>query len=243
MGDNMSYEFKLFLDHKLMLREDRKPIDQVAGLSFLLKDNMQIHLLDTPELRFYEVGWIVRSRLKDGKRELTYKRRFRDYSSLDSAISQAGKEGFTPADYEYEVEWGYKKQALSLSRDFNLELEGQAQEQWKQLMLDKAPQPFKDSGAFKSAEQARVMGAVQSAKYKSEWNQDKVSLEVWTIGEESMAEVTMKMKNATEAGAADKHRQFIALFQESNLLLEKDMSKTKWALEKLKQSHAPQTVH
>lgn len=53
----------------------------------------------------------------------------------------------------------------------------------------------------------------------------------------------MKMKDATEAAAADKHRQFIVLFQEANVLLKQDMSKTKWALEKLKQAHAPQTVH
>ncbi|WP_171718823.1 hypothetical protein [Paenibacillus phytohabitans] len=58
-----------------------------------------------------------------------------------------------------------------------------------------------------------------------------------------MAEATMKIKNATEAEAADKHQQFITLFKEAKLLLEQDMSKTKWALERLKQAHTTQTTH
>jgi hypothetical protein len=243
MPEGMSFELKLFLDPKQVLTGDGQLPPKVAGLSFELKDKMQIHLLDTPELKLYETGWIVRSRFKEEKWELTYKRRIRDYPDMRSAMEQAVQEGFTLAKYELEVEWGYKKQALSLAKDFDIALEAKPEGQWRQLILDKAPQPFKDSSVFKSIADTRVMGPIRSEKYKSKWEQEKVHLEVWTLGAECMAEATMKIKNATEAEAADKHQQFITLFKEANLLLEQDMSKTKWALERLKQAHTTQTTH
>lgn len=239
----MSYEFKLFLDSKQVLTEERKPLQQVAGLSFSLKDNMQIYLLDTPELKLYETGWIVRSRFKDEKWELTYKRRIKDYRDLDSAMEQANNEGFTLGEYELEVEWGYKKKALSLARDFDIELEGKPREVWKQLILDKAPKPFQRTDLLEIKEDGHVMGAVQSGKYRSKWGTERVHLEIWSIGADCMAEATMKIENATEVEAADKHQRFITLFQEANVLLEQDMSKTRWALEKLKQAYTPQTTH
>jgi ribosome-associated translation inhibitor RaiA len=110
-------------------------------------------------------------------------------------------------------------------------------------MLDKAPQPFTDSSIFQSVAEARVMGSIQSEKYKSKGEQEKVHLEIWSIGAECMAEATLKLKNATVAEAADKHQQFITLFKDAGVLVEKDMSKTKWALEKLKQAYTPQTTH
>ncbi|WNS46694.1 hypothetical protein [Paenibacillus sp. MMS20-IR301] len=243
MPEGMSFEFKLFLDPKQVLAGDGQLLSKIAGLSFKLKDKMQIHLLDTPELRLYETGWIVRSRFKEEKWELTYKRRIRDYKDLNSAMKQAVAEGFTPGKYETEVEWGYKKQALSLAKDFDVALEDKPEGQWKEVILEKAPQPFKDSSVFKSAADTRVMGPIKSGKYRTEWEQERVHLEIWTIGSERMAEATMKIKNATEAEAADKHQQFITLFKEANLLLEQDMSKTKWALERLKQAYTRQTTH
>ncbi|ETT72374.1 hypothetical protein C173_13570 [Paenibacillus sp. FSL R7-277] len=244
MPEGISFECKLFLDPKqVLLGGDGQLLPKVAGLSFELKDKMQIHLMDTPKLELYETGWIVRSRFKEEKWELTYKRRIRDYQSLDRAMKQAVAEGFTPGEYEAEVEWGYTKQALSLAKDFDIALEDQPEGQWKQLILDKAPQPFKNSSVFKSIADTRVTGPIRSEKYNSKWEQEKVHLEVWTIGAERIAEATMKIKNATDTEAADKHQQFITLFKEANLLLEQDISKTKWALEKLMKAHTPQTTH
>ncbi|WP_171718821.1 hypothetical protein [Paenibacillus phytohabitans] len=56
MPEGMSFEFKLFLDPKQVLAGDGQLLPKIAGLSFELKDKMQIHLLDTPELKLYETG-------------------------------------------------------------------------------------------------------------------------------------------------------------------------------------------
>ncbi|WCM63159.1 hypothetical protein [Paenibacillus polymyxa] len=244
MNDKMSYEFKLFVEPKKVLTEGKELIPQVAGLSFSLKDRMQIYLIDTPDMKLYETGWIIRNRWKDERWELTYKRRIREYNTLENAVKQAINEGFALVDYELEVEWGFEKKALSLSRDPEIKLEGTSPDLWKQTVLDRAPQPFKNSDVFKIVEQdGRVMGPVQSAKYKSEWNEEKVHLEIWFIGEDCIAEATMKIKEATEAIAEAKHLQFVDFFKEHNILLEQDMSKTKWALEKLKNAHIQQLIH
>ena len=118
------YEVKLLMNPTVVLGSDNKLKATVLS-TFAMPTSvtkMNVQFLDTDAKDIYNVGWSPRIRKMEGGSdfELTYKKRYTvSNGDIDGALSTANGEGFdsTTTTYDAQIEWGYQKQTLSISRD------------------------------------------------------------------------------------------------------------------------------
>jgi len=251
------YEVKLLLDPTVVLGDDHKPTPDVLSTfgmpTSVTKMNVQFVDRDVghgpdnkPRQELNDAGWNLRIRKIEGEKdwELTYKKRYPvpDDGNIDAAVTTADAEGFDESDrkWEAQVEWGYAKKTLSISRKkkargpgpSSMDLPGRADSQ--ALLKGEAPGKFADWGVVGWGTavlgESRIFGPVLARRSVGQWGGLALSIEVWPIkdedgtGVEYIVEASFKTDDRTEAST--NQTELIKLLEEKVWLLKKDSLKT-----------------
>lgn len=249
-----NYEVKLLMDPAKVLGPDFKLTSAVLAEFSMPKSvtKMNVQFLDTPEKEIYDAGWNLRIRKVEGKPdfELTYKKRYPiSDGDIDAAVVIANnQDGFdADPDYEAQVEWGFQKQTLSISRDkkasgsgfSDTELPGK--DKSREILIGKSPGKFEDWGGVENwgitaLKLARIFGPVLAKRSIGTWKGTQLYIEVWPIkdekgtGIEYVVEASFKTESRTEA--AEKHDALVACLQAKDWFLAKDSLKTQLIMER-----------
>src|SRR3954447_19871304 len=134
-GDRMlekhDFEVKYFMRPDDILNVNHTPTEYVAQ-TFELSDkstDIAMQFVDGVQHELDSAHWNVRLRVFEGKNdlELTYKRRYEVVDGkIDRALADATADGFVSDEHHYDaqVEWGSKKQTLSVSRRKTIDTTG-----------------------------------------------------------------------------------------------------------------------
>jgi len=232
---------------------------------------MTVAFVDTPEKTLYTAGWSPRIRKVQGKAgfELTYKKRYTiagndaaDTADINAALDVANKDGFgggRDSKYEAQVEWGYERMTLSISRDKKVaQAQGQVEigsvgsaslpdeaQKIAEMLVKEAPDKFDDDGGVKgfgttALKKGRVFGPVYAKRWVGTLEGVKMTLEVWPIKlkngdeEEKWEYVTEMSFKADERKEGAKIRKRVTeLLEEKGWLVPRDSLKTKLVMDNM----------
>lgn len=247
------YEVRLQLDPARVLSPEHELAPAVLK-SFNVSETvrMNVQFLDKCSKDIYDAGWCVRIRKVEGKsdHELTYKKRYDiENENIGDALTQAKKDGFHGGDskYEAQVEWGYAKQTLSISREEKISYSGKTELDLpdtvdsRAMATKEAPGKFDNWGpghkwGTKALETARIFGPVLAKRWIGAWNEVSVFVEVWPLlnsagtGIEYIVEASFKTDSYATASA--ERRNLANDLQTRGWLLPGDSLKTKLILER-----------
>lgn len=209
-----------------------------------------IQFLDTNEKKLYAAGWSARIRKTENEDglELTYKKRYAmEDHDIDAALTKANNDGFNASEdkYDAQVEWGYQKKTLSISRkksaDFNasgMELPDESRS--RSMLIEEAPAKFDDFGGKKWGtgllETSRIFGPVHAKRYVGRWEGTRIYLEVWTLrnaqgtGFEDLVEASFKTEIRMDA--SQKQASLISYLQGEGWFLAQDSLRTQLIMER-----------
>lgn len=245
-----SYEIHLMLDSDHVLDENHLLKQEFLDL-FEVDDNYKTFSLayyETQERAFFEDGWINRLRLKyeeddENDFKLTYKKRYVvPESDLTAAVRLAETDGFdlTGGIWEPQIDWGYTGMTLSLSAEAAVPADTAetiadlTPEEGFAMMLDNMPEQEQNwKGEHRGSdlfESAVMVGPIFFNRYKGEYLNRKVTIEIWEIHDERdgtvhyLSELSFKEKSYPDASG---NRQMVmdALLEEG-ILLKVDSLKT-----------------
>ncbi|QDS67756.1 hypothetical protein FKW77_006250 [Venturia effusa] len=242
------YEVKLLMDPSAVLGTDGK-LEPTVLSTFSMPTSvtkMNVQFLDTDSKAIYNAGWSPRIRKTEGESEfeLTYKKRYAiTNGDVDSSLTQANNDGFDSSDtnYDAQVEWGYQKQTLSISRQKTESDSGSsgmdlpAQSASQKMMINNAPDKFTDwSSKNWGADQlsnSRIYGPILARRSIGSWSGiTKFYIEVWPIkaasgsGTEYIVEASFKVKD--KSTASSKHDELVSFLQGKGWFLAQDSLKT-----------------
>ncbi|EFY94284.1 hypothetical protein X797_009818 [Metarhizium robertsii] len=246
------FEVRLQLDPDKVLHSNHQLMDLVRD-NFSVKDTvkMNVQFLDKCSNEIFKAGWNVRLRVVQPKPEieLTYKKRY-DIAggNIEAALAKANQDGFTSKSdkYEAQVEWGYKKQTLSVSRgkkvrysgDGGTDLPGTAAS--RDMLVDKAPGKFDNfkgkNWGTKALKEAVIFGPVHATRAIGSWGDHKLYIEVWPIrsadgsGWQYFVEASFKAGRRDEAEAA--RETLLKELQDKGWFLPEDALKTSIIMER-----------
>ncbi|KAJ9654444.1 hypothetical protein H2198_006524 [Neophaeococcomyces mojaviensis] len=253
------YEVKALLKPSEVLKSNNKLKDEVSS-AFSIEPGtkkMKIQFLDTKQQHIYEKGWNLRIRKleDDDEFELTYKKRYLvgdGYSSntegnIKAASKTAEQDGFdSTTNYEAQVELGYKKQTLSISRDEDVDTDPEGMnlppvEESRKLLIKKAPKKFKnwsrDNWGTDHLADSIVYGPVDAKRTEGTWEGFGVFVEVWFIKKsktdaslEPIVEVSFKTPDLKKA--LEGHVKLVEYLQNKGWLLPEDSFRTRLILER-----------
>ena len=247
------YEVKLLLDPAKVLGSDHKLTPTVLS-TFAMPTTvtkMNVQFLDTSTEEIYNTGWSPRLRKIEGVAdfEATYKKRYAiTGGDIDAALTTANNEGFDSdtTKYDAQIEWGYRKQTLSISRQktasgsgySGMDLPGTSRS--RTFMINDAPDKFDDwlfndwgTGALAVS---RIFGPVLAKRSIGTWSGLKLYIEVWPIidaagtGTEYIVEASFKTTSRTTASS--KHDGLINFLQDKGWFLAQDSLKTQLIMER-----------
>ncbi|KAH7133966.1 hypothetical protein EDB81DRAFT_886776 [Dactylonectria macrodidyma] len=247
------YEVKLLLKPTAVL-DPNKELKSTVLSTFDMPPSvteLNVQFLDTSNKDLYTAGWSARIRKieKEDDLELTYKKRYDIISGdIDAALTTANNDGFDAGDakYEAQVEWGYQKQTLSISRKKKAEDSGNTGVDLPGLsescamLVDKAPDKFDNSlgsnwGTGVLAK-SRIFGPVFARRSIGTWEGMRLYIEVWPIldcagtGFDYLVEASFKTEKSTTAST--KHDSFISYLQGKGWFLPEDSLKTQLIMER-----------
>ncbi|SPO07620.1 uncharacterized protein DNG_10315 [Cephalotrichum gorgonifer] len=247
------YEVKLLLKPNMVLNSDYELTSTMLsdfGMPTTTTD-MNIQFLDTGSKELFNSGWSTRIRkFKDENDfELTYKKRYPIIGGdIDDALTTANNEGFDAGDrkYDAQVEWGYQRQTLSISRKKSAsasgvsgtDLPGEADS--RVMLIDEAPDKFVNfvspgwgTGVL---DKSRIFGPILAKRSVVTWADKKLYIEVWPIknaektGLEYIVEASFKTKSFAMASSG--HQNLVAYLQGKGWLLPQESDRTKLILER-----------
>ncbi|KAH8656401.1 hypothetical protein BGZ61DRAFT_190428 [Ilyonectria robusta] len=247
------YEVKLLLNPTAVLGPDNELTSTVL-LTFDMPPTvtkLNVQFLDKSCKEIYTAGWSPRIRKTENEDdfELTYKKRYViTGGDIDAALTTANNDGFDAGDakYEAQVEWGYQKQTLSISRkktaadsgNSGMDLPGTSNS--RAMLIDEAPDKFDNwlpsnwgTGALAMS---RIFGPVLAKRSIGTWSGMRLSIEVWPIlnssgtGIEYIVEASFKTKSRTTASI--KHGSFTTYLQGKGWFLAQDSLKTQLIMER-----------
>ncbi|KAK0737156.1 hypothetical protein B0T21DRAFT_309912, partial [Apiosordaria backusii] len=260
------FEIKFLLDNSQVLDPASfKPNDFLrSALTLPGKPiRMNVQFLDTPAKEIYNAGWSPRIRKIEGESgyELTFKKRYPiiddqadgaiDAIDLLTALNLAKGDGFdaTETKYDAQVEWGFEKQTLSISRKKKVKKDSVGkkeiglpdEEESRKLLVEEIPGKF-DDWSFQQwgrslLSQAVIYGPVLAERYEGTWEGVEVDVEVWPLrskdtetGMDNIVEVSFKSDNGNEAG--DKHKALGKYLAEKGWLVPHDLLKTQLIMDR-----------
>jgi len=254
MASNLvpDYEIKLLLNPSVVLTSDHKLTATVLS-TFAMPTSvtkMNVQFLDTEDTEIYNATWSPRIRKTEGEDdfELTYKKRYTiSGGDIDAALTTANLDGFdSSTDYEAQVEWGYQKQTLSVSRQktasdagySGMDLPGTSNS--RDMLINDAPDKFDDwlgnHWGTDLLEVSRIYGPVLAKRSIGTWSGLELFIEVWPItnaahtGTDYIVEASLKTESRTTASA--KHDELITFFQNQGWFLAQDSLKTSLIMER-----------
>ncbi|KAK4667960.1 uncharacterized protein QC764_703170 [Podospora pseudoanserina] len=234
------FEVKFLLDATQVLGPASSKPNEILRAAFKLPEKpirMDVQFLDTPSREIYNAGWSPRIRKIEGESgyELTYKKRYPiidhqadgaiDTGDLLTALTVARDDGFdtTETKYDAQVEWGFQKQTLSISRKKKVKKETvgkkemglPGEEKSRKLLGDEIPGKFDDWSFEKWGtsllSQAVIYGPISAERYEGRWEGIEVDVEIWPIrnkdtdtGTENIVEISFKSDNGNHAGGTQK---------------------------------------
>jgi hypothetical protein len=248
-----NYEVKLLLDPTIVLGSDKKLKPTVLS-TFAIPTSvtkMNVQFLDTDAKDIYNHGWSPRLRKMEGGNdfELTYKKRYTiNNGDIDAALATANGEGFdsTATTYDAQIEWGYQKKTLSISRDKKSSDSGFSGESLpahsasRTMLIKEAPKKFDDwlhnKWGTDTLAVSRVYGPILANRYVGTWSSLQVSIEVWPIkdaagtGIEYIVEASFK--TASRTTASTKQSELQKLMESNGWFLAQDSLKTSLIMER-----------
>ncbi|OIW30779.1 hypothetical protein CONLIGDRAFT_660757 [Coniochaeta ligniaria NRRL 30616] len=215
MAHNMApdFEVKLLLNPAAVLDANLN-LTNAALSTFAMSSaaaEIGVLFLDNDDKDIYAAGWSPRIRKTKGKDEfeLTYKKRYPvTCEAVDAALAKAAEDGFDASDqskYEAQVEWGYEKMTLSISRSKKVPDAGIGSMELldvkaaRTMLIDEAPGKFNDFGGDGWGErllgEARIYGPIQTKRFTGVWQGVKVTVEIWpvVIAEEARTELIVEV--------------------------------------------------
>ena len=116
-----NYEIKFYLDTSKVFKPGTQDLSPLVRDYFAVTREVQIvmEFLDAPSKTLYEKGWVVRIRNRQDKAKLDIAYKYRiPITTITAALVEAEKLGWDSEenDYEYQIDWGYSRQTLSLTR-------------------------------------------------------------------------------------------------------------------------------
>jgi hypothetical protein len=247
------YEVKLLLIPSVVLGSDNKLKATVLS-TFAMPTSvtkMNVQFLDKSTKEIYNNGWSPRIRKTEGEDdfELTYKKRYPvTGGDIDAALTTANSQGFDAGDtgYEAQIEWGYQKQTLSISRKktasdagySGMDLPGTSNS--RGMLIDEAPDKFDDwlfnGWGTDALAVSRIFGPVLAKRSIGTWSGMQLYIEVWPIlnaagtGTEYIVEASFKTTSRTTAST--KHDSFITFLQGKGWFLAQDSLKTQLIMDR-----------
>jgi hypothetical protein len=246
------YEVKLLLKPSEVLNSEQELTSTVlAAFDIRLNAIKQtIQYLDTIRKDLYAIGWSVRIRKTENEDglELTYKKRYPIADdNIDAALTIANNDGFDTSEVKYDaqVEWGYQKQTLSISRkkstDFmTSEMDLPEETSSRSMLIEEAPTKF-DNWVDKKwgtgiLAKSRIFGPVRAKRYVGKWEGARIYLEVWPIlnaeatGHDYLVEASLKTETYMEASG--KRASLISYLEDEGWFLEQDSLRTQLIMER-----------
>ncbi|KAK4201891.1 hypothetical protein QBC40DRAFT_277389 [Triangularia verruculosa] len=266
------FEVKFLLNNSQVLDSGSFKPNDILRAAFNLPEKpitMNVQFLDTPAKEIYNAGWSPRIRKIEGESgyELTFKKRYPiidhqadgaiDAGDLLTALNLAKGDGFdaTETKYDAQVEWGFEKQTLSISRKKKVKKDSVGkkeiglpdEKESRKLLIEEVPGKFDDWSFEKWGRsllsQAVIYGPVLAERYEGTWEGVEVDIEVWPLrstdtetGIENIVEVSFKSDNGNEAG--NKHTALGQFLKESGWLVPGDSLKTQLIMDR----YGPQEV-
>jgi hypothetical protein len=258
------FEVKLLLNPSEVLSSDGKLKSDVSA-AFNISEStkkMNIQLLDTVEKDINNNGWNLRIRKKESanKFELTYKKRYEvneeypatDEEKINAVLNTAKRDGFdSTMPYEVEVELGYQKKTLSISRDEKIpdsgfsELELPKEHKSREVLIEKAPDMFKDwkgqNWGTQLLEKSIIYGPVLAKRSRGIFDGLTLSIEVWSMRKSKEDEtlvpiVEASFKTPDLIQALGGRAKLQAFLNDNNWFLPEDSLRTKLIMERYGQT-------
>ena len=246
------YEVKLLLNPATTLGSDHKLTSAVRtqfGMPTTVT-KMNVQFLDDDE-QIYDEGWSPRIRKTEGEGdfELTYKKRYAiTGGNINAALTTANTEGFNAGDtgYDAQVEWGYTKQTLSISRKktasdsgySGMDLPGTSAS--RDMLIDEAPDKFDDwlfnGWGTDLLGTSRIYGPVLAKRSIGTYSGLQLFIEVWPIlnaagtGTEDLVEASFKTTSSSTAST--KKAALQTLLQSKGWFLAQDSLKTQLIMDR-----------
>lgn len=242
------YEVKLLMDPSVVLGTDNKLKPTVLS-TFAMPTSvtkMNVQFLDTDSKTIYNAGWSPRMRKTEGDStfELTYKKRYDiNNGDIDSALTQANNDGFNSGDtkYEAQIEWGYQKQTLSISRQKKTSdsgysaMELPAQSASQTMLISNAPDKFNNwnynNWGTDQLSNSRIYGPILAKRSIGTWSGiKKFYIEVWPIkdsagsGIQYIVEASFKVTDRSTASS--NHDELVSFLQGKGWFMAQDSLKT-----------------
>ncbi|KAJ5308967.1 hypothetical protein PENANT_c020G02756 [Penicillium antarcticum] len=247
------YEVRLLLNSAAVLSPLYELTDTVLSAFEMppTVTKINVQFLDTSSKELYTADWSTRIRKTENKSlfELTYKKRYAiTDGDIDASLTAANSDGFTAdnAKYDAQVEWGYQKQTLSISRKKTIadqgssgtDLPGTSNSQ--KMLIDQAPDKFDNWRSNKWGTSllaaSRIFGPVLFTRSIGSWNGIQLYIEVWPLmnlagtGSEYVVEASFKTKSRTTA--LIEQRNLVNFLQSNGWFLAQDSLKTQFIMER-----------
>jgi hypothetical protein len=192
------YEVRFLLKSTAVLSSD----DELTGTVLSTFDmtpiatKLNVQFLDKSSKEIYKAGWSARIRKSENenKLELTYKKRYTIRGGdIDAALIMANNDGFNDGSTKYkaQVEWGYLKQTLSVSRKKTVTGSGHSgldlpgTDDSRNMLINEASARFdnsiSDKWGTRALAESRIFGPILVKRFIGSWNKIPLYLEIWPL--------------------------------------------------------------
>ncbi|KAB5542487.1 hypothetical protein GE09DRAFT_1135393 [Coniochaeta sp. 2T2.1] len=219
------YEAKLLLDPAVVLDDNFDPTSTLQSTFNMapIVTEIGVLFLDNDTKDIYTAGWSPRIRKTKGTEEfeLTYKKRYPvTGEEVETTLADAAKDGFVASNnnkYDAQVEWGYEKMTLSVSRSKKV-LDGGIDsislldvKAACKMLADEAPDKFNHFGGDgcgkRLLREARIYGPIKTKRFTGVWQGVKVNLEIWPIRIAKEARTELIVEVSFKRDVMDESRQ------------------------------------
>lgn len=246
------YEVRFLLKPTAVLSSENELTGTVLSTFDMnpIATKINVQFLDKSSKEIYNAGWSARIRKVENENlELTYKKRYAiKGGDVDAALVMAENDGFNDgsAKYKAQVEWGYLKQTLSVSRKKTVagsedtEINLPETNDSRNMLINEAPAKFdnsiSDNWGTKALAESRIFGPILVKRFIGSWNKIPLYLEIWPLrnldgtGIDYIVEASFKTKDRDIA--SDERTNLTANLESGGWFLADDSLKTELIMER-----------
>ncbi|KAJ5906996.1 uncharacterized protein N7473_003912 [Penicillium subrubescens] len=247
------YEVRLLLNPTAVLGPEHELTSTVLSAFHIAPTvtRINVQFLDKGSKEIYLAGWSARIRKAENENdfELTYKKRYPIVGcDVDTALTAANNDGLNARSTKYkaQVEWGYQKQTLSISRKKTVMDTGVNRidlpdtPNSRKMLIDEAPDKFDNFGSNKWGTGAlavsRIFGPVLVRRSTGLWKGMQLYFETWPLlnstgtGIEYIVEASFKTTSRMTASV--EQTNLAAYLESQGWLLAEDSLKTQLIMER-----------
>jgi hypothetical protein len=256
MASNMipTYEVKLLMKPSVVLGSDNK-LESTVLSAFSMPSKVKkinVQFLDTDTKEIYNHRWSPRIRKMedDDEFELTYKKRYpigqghdgEIEGNINAVLTEAKNDKFdSDTTFKAQVELGYLKQTLSISREEPYSSSGfddmklPNKDVSREMLISKAPDKFKnwtsENWGSEKLAASRIYGPILAKRSKGKWEGMSLFVEVWPIKKSCTDKdieyiVEASFKTPSIDTALQERKKLAAFLKSNDWLLAEDYSKT-----------------